>query len=50
MTPHIPSPEKTRIGAHRLSDGSWEFLLWAPNSQSANVRLLDRDVNCQWNH
>lgn len=44
MTLPTPVPQKTRIGANRLSDGTWEFLLWAPNSHSANVRLLAGDI------
>src|SRR3984957_5179049 len=29
-----------RLGANRLADGSWEFLLWAPNAHSVGLRLL----------
>ena len=28
-----------RIGAHPLPDGSWEFLLWAPNARSVRLQL-----------
>ncbi len=31
-----------RIGAHRLPDGAWEFLLWAPNSESVGLKICDR--------
>ncbi len=33
------------MGAHRLSDGRWEFLLWAPNVQKASVHLLNGNVS-----
>ncbi len=29
-----------RLGARRLSDGKWEFLLWAPNARAASLHLL----------
>ena len=35
--------QSTRVGANRLPDGSWEFLLWAPNSRTVQLRLLGRD-------
>jgi maltooligosyltrehalose trehalohydrolase len=44
MISSIPAPEKTRVGAKRLSDSAWEFLLWAPNARSASVHLLTGDA------
>jgi maltooligosyltrehalose trehalohydrolase len=35
---------ETRVGAHRLPDGSWEFLLWAPHARAASVHLLGGGV------
>jgi maltooligosyltrehalose trehalohydrolase len=32
--------KETRVGANRLSDGSWEFLLWAPQARSVSLHLL----------
>jgi maltooligosyltrehalose trehalohydrolase len=32
-----------RVGANRLPDGAWEFLLWSPNSPSVSLHLLDPD-------
>jgi maltooligosyltrehalose trehalohydrolase len=29
-----------RVGANRLADGSWEFLVWAPNARSVSLHLL----------
>ena len=29
-----------RLGANRLADGRWEFLLWAPNTRSVSLHLL----------
>jgi maltooligosyltrehalose trehalohydrolase len=29
-----------RVGANRLVDGSWEFLVWAPNARSVSLHLL----------
>ena len=31
--------QRERIGPHRLPDGSWEFLLWAPNARSVLLKL-----------
>jgi maltooligosyltrehalose trehalohydrolase len=31
--------QQPRIGAHRLPDGSWEFLLWVPNASSIRLQL-----------
>jgi len=30
-----------RIGANRLPDGSWLFLLWAPHSRSVSLKLVE---------
>jgi maltooligosyltrehalose trehalohydrolase len=30
-----------RLGANRLPDGSWQFLLWAPHSRSVSIKLVD---------
>jgi len=32
---------ETRVGANRLPDGSWEFLLWAPHARTASIHLRD---------
>jgi len=32
--------KETRVGANRLPDGSWEFLLWAPQAHAASLHLL----------
>lgn len=32
--------KQTRVGANRLPDGSWEFLLWAPKARSVSLHLL----------
>jgi maltooligosyltrehalose trehalohydrolase len=29
-----------RLGANRLADGRWEFLLWAPNARTVSLHLL----------
>src|ERR1700722_10115714 len=29
-----------RLGANRLADGSWEFLVWAPKARSVSLHLL----------
>jgi maltooligosyltrehalose trehalohydrolase len=31
--------QPAQIGAHRLPDGSWEFLLWAPHARSVRLDL-----------
>ncbi len=31
---------ETRVGANRLPDGSWEFLLWAPQAGAVSLHLL----------
>ncbi len=33
------SMQQSRIGAHHLPDGSWEFLLWAPHARSVRLQL-----------
>lgn len=30
-----------RLGANRLPDGSWQFLLWAPHSTSVSIKLAE---------
>ncbi|MGA9354483.1 MAG: malto-oligosyltrehalose trehalohydrolase [Terriglobales bacterium] len=35
--------QQPRIGARRLPDGSWEFLLWAPNARSVRLQLCLSD-------
>ena len=35
--------DSMRIGANRLPDGEWEFLLWAPNSKFVSLKIIDRD-------
>ncbi len=35
---------ETRVGAHPLSDGRWEFLLWAPRVRSVSIRIPDSDI------
>ena len=32
--------QRQRIGPHRLPDGSWEFLLWAPQAPSVHLQLF----------
>lgn len=32
-----------RLGASRLADGSWQFLLWAPNARRVGLHLCDAD-------
>jgi maltooligosyltrehalose trehalohydrolase len=32
--------KKTRVGAHHLQDGRWEFLLWAPQVRAVSLHLL----------
>ncbi len=32
--------KQTRVGANRLPDRSWEFLLWAPKARSISLHLL----------
>lgn len=35
--------QRQRIGAHRLPDGSWEFLLWAPHAHTVRLQLCACD-------
>ncbi len=35
--------KQTTLGAQRRADGSWEFLLWAPQVKSVGLHLLDKD-------
>ena len=35
--------QEAPIGAHRLPDESWEFLLWAPNARSVRLQLCPSD-------
>ena len=35
--------QRQRIGPHRLPDGSWEFLLWAPLARSVRLQLRSDD-------
>ncbi len=30
---------ETRVGANRLPNGSWEFLMWAPHTRRASIHL-----------
>jgi maltooligosyltrehalose trehalohydrolase len=34
------SIQQPRVGTHRLPDGSWEFLLWAPHARSVRLQLF----------
>jgi len=33
--------KSNEIGANRLPDGSWQFLLWAPHSRSVSIKLVE---------
>ncbi|HEY1657853.1 MAG TPA: malto-oligosyltrehalose trehalohydrolase [Candidatus Sulfotelmatobacter sp.] len=33
---------KTLLGATRLADSDWQFLVWAPNSRTVEVNFVDR--------
>src|SRR5689334_13019885 len=35
--------QTAHIGTTRLGDGTWQFLLWAPNARSASIHLKDKD-------
>jgi maltooligosyltrehalose trehalohydrolase len=35
--------QTARIGTTRLGDGTWHFLLWAPNAPSVSIHLKDKD-------
>jgi maltooligosyltrehalose trehalohydrolase len=32
--------QQTRVGANRLPDGSWEFLVWAPHARTVSVHFV----------
>ena len=32
--------QQTRVGAHRLPDGSWEFRVWAPHARTVSVHFV----------
>jgi maltooligosyltrehalose trehalohydrolase len=36
------SAKEGRLGANRLADGSWEFVLWAPMARTASVVFLPK--------
>jgi maltooligosyltrehalose trehalohydrolase len=40
MSPTKVFTPETRVGAHRLPDGSWEFLLWAPEARAVSLHLV----------
>ena len=40
MSPTEAFTKETRVGANRLPDGSWEFLLWAPQARAVRLHLL----------
>lgn len=40
MSPTKVCTQATRAGANRLPDGSWEFLLWAPQARAVNLHLV----------
>ena len=37
MLPIEMSPKAERVGAKRLTDGTWKFLLWAPNAREVSI-------------
>ena len=39
MLPIESFPKGVRVGANRLADGGWEFVLWAPNAREVSVVL-----------
>jgi maltooligosyltrehalose trehalohydrolase len=39
--PSQVSVSDPRVGATRLPDGTWQFLVWAPNSRSVSLHLSD---------
>lgn len=43
MTIVSPSVTEAQLGANRLPDGSWEFLVWAPNPKKIQLYLPERD-------
>ena len=40
MLPTEACTKQTRVGANRLPDGSWEFLLWAPQARAVSLHVL----------
>src|ERR1700678_720058 len=40
MSADSTTEKAMRIGANRLADGSWEFLVWVPNARSVSLQLL----------
>ena len=40
MLPTKAFTKETRVGANRLPDGRWEFLLWAPQARAVRLHLL----------
>ena len=40
MLPTKVFAKQTRVGANRLPDGSWEFLLWAPQARAVSLHFL----------
>jgi maltooligosyltrehalose trehalohydrolase len=38
------SATESRLGATRLSDRTWQFLVWAPHSTFVSLHLCDRDL------
>jgi maltooligosyltrehalose trehalohydrolase len=43
MMPVSAALSANRLGANRLPHGSWQFVLWAPQSRSVAVRLPDSE-------
>lgn len=37
------SVNQARLGPNRLPDGSWQFLVWAPNARSIRLQLCETD-------
>lgn len=42
MRPTGVGDNPVRLGANRLADGRWEFLVWAPNSASVSIRTCNK--------
>jgi 1,4-alpha-glucan branching enzyme len=42
MLPIEISPKNVRVGANRLPDGGWEFVLWARNAREVSIVLPGR--------
>lgn len=46
MPPSSAVAKESRLGANRLSNGEWEFLVWAPNTTSLSIHVkCGRDEN-----